>query len=126
MTGGSSLSFYLTETSGTAKIGLTKTGVAAIGTATNAWTPGTWFQANATYNGTTGDFAFRQSRAANGSGTGATGAGATSACTEIGSDSSSTNFLDGAGMAALIVYNRVLSPTQITNVENYLFAKWGV
>lgn len=122
------LAFYLNGTSGTPKISLIKTGASIIGTATPSWTVGTWFQANATYNGTTGAYAFRQGRATAGSGTGATVAGGSGAagCTQIGSDSTSTNFLSGASLAALIAYNRILSPTEIVNVENYLNAKWGV
>jgi len=42
----------------------------------------------------------------------------------IGSGASGENFQ--GQLAAVIVYNRVLTTTEITNVENYLNAKWGV
>jgi len=121
------LALYLVGTSGTAKLTLVSTSSAILGTATNAWTVGTAFQANATYNATTGAFAFRQGRAANGSGTGATGAGGVNPTTFIGADINvSSQLLNAASIAELIIYNRVLTSTEITNVENYLNAKWGV
>lgn len=118
----SGLSFYLGV--GSANIALVKSGVAIIGTSTATWVAGTAFQANATYDASTGNFAFRQARSAANSGTGATGAGV-QPCIYVGADIGASE-LDGASLAALIVYNRVLSPTEITSVENYLFANWGV
>lgn len=116
------LTFYVNFAGGQA-VGLTSSNVAIIGTATTNWTSGTWFQANATYLSSSGAYAFRMNRAAAGSGTGASGAG--SAVTDaIGRDLTNTAF--NGSLAALICYNRVLSPTEITNVENYLHSKWGV
>lgn len=117
-----SLAFYLGLAS--ANVGLVKTGVAVIGTSSTAWVAGTWFQANATYLASSGAYAFRQARAAAGSGTGTTTAGI-AATTSFGADNSS-NFLNAASLAAVIVYNRVLSGPEIASVENYLFSKWGV
>jgi len=123
----SSLSLYLVSVAGTAKIGLVKAGIAVIGSSSTTWTPGTFFQANATYNSTTGAFAFRQGRASAGSGTGSTAAGTLGLSTNLlGGDVSNSNFLNGASLALLLAYNRILTPTEITNVENYILAKWGV
>lgn len=120
-----SIALYQVTSSGVATFGLVKTGVAVIGNASTAWTAGTAVQMNATYNPTTGAFAFRQARTAAGTGTGTTLANATTAY--LGSDSSlGANLLNTSSIAALIVYNRVLSGAEITSVENYLFAKWGV
>jgi hypothetical protein len=88
---------------------------------------GTWFQANVTYTQSSGAFAFRQGRAAANSGTGSTGAGP--AVTSIlGDDNTGGGAakLNATSLAAVIVYNRVLSPTEITTVEGYLHTKWGV
>jgi hypothetical protein len=129
ITGGNTgaLSLYLVSVGGTAKIGLVKTGAAVIGSSSTAWVSGTPFQANVTYNATSGAYVFRQGRAAAGSGTGTTGAGNTSGeyTDLIGADVSNSSPLNGS-IAALIVYNRILTNTEITNVENYLNAKWGV
>jgi len=100
---------------------------AIIGSCTTVWSVGTPFQCNVTYNAVTGAYAFRQAQTAAGSGSGSTGAGASGKCQWIGADNAvGTANLVTASIAALIVYNRVLSGTEITNVENYLHAKWGV
>lgn len=124
---GNGLAFYLNGTAGSPKLSLVKTSAAIIGTATPSWTAGTAFQANATYVTATGAFAFRQSRAAAGSGTGTTGAGSVNNTSFLFADSAiGTANPVNSSIAAVIIYNRVLTLTEITNVENYLFAKWGV
>lgn len=122
------LALYLVSVAGTAKIGLVKTGASVIGSSSTAWTAGTFFQANVTYNTTSGAFVFRQGRATAGSGSGAAGAGAlvTEQTNLLGGDVGNSSLLNACSLAAIIAYNRVLSGTEITNVENYLFAKWGV
>lgn len=122
---GQSVALYLSNAGG-GKLVLVSTASAVIATDTTALATGTWYQANTTYNPTTGGYAFRIARAATSSGTG--GAGAGSGLTQyLGSDSSGgTNPLNSALVAALIVYNRVLTGTEITSVENYLHSKWGV
>lgn len=115
------------DLSGTGAIALVKSALAVIGAASAGWTSGAAFQANATYDPATGNYAFRQGRATNGSGTGATGAGVTVPITWVGCDfNTSSAVLGNCSVAAIIVYDRVLSPTEITSVENYIFAKWGV
>jgi hypothetical protein len=124
--GNGGLAFYMNSAASVAKVGLTKTGTAVIGSSTATWTNGVAFQANATYAGASGNFAFRQARTAAGSGTGATGAG-TTPLTWIGADQTiSGGILLAHSIAEIIMYQRVLSGTEITNVENYLFAKWAV
>jgi hypothetical protein len=103
---------------------LTKSFVAAIGTGTGVPVPGTWFQANATYDDSTGDFAFRFDRAAAGSGSNVQAI--VSGSNGVGWDPETASFnLDGM-LAELIVYDRVLSAPEIAAVEAYLNAKWGV
>lgn len=126
-----SLAFYLNNSAGASKIGLTKTNAASIGTATAAWVAGTAFQCNATYNPTTGAFAFRQGRTTNGSGTGVTAAGGTLASAAVttnwlGADLNASTNTNGGSVGELIIYNRILTLTEIQAVEAYLLAKWGV
>jgi hypothetical protein len=122
----SSIAFYLNTASGGTAVALVETGVAIIGVSTTSWVAGTAFQANATYVPSTGAFAFRQGRSAAGSGTGTTTAG-TANTSFIGGDSAiNVNTLNTASLAELIIYDRVLGASEITSVENYIFAKWGV
>jgi hypothetical protein len=121
-----SLALYLEGVASTAHLTLIKTGAAVIASSTATWVNGTPFQANATYNPVSSAFAFRQGRAAAGSGSsGVTNAGQ-SKTQFIGADVGPSAPLNLTQIAALIVYNRVLTATEITNVENYLFATWGV
>lgn len=115
---------YQFRVENTGKAGANKCNVAGIGTATTAMVTGTWYQINMTYDDASGAYAFRQASAANGSGTNAQTISADTFVTgynqQLGSE-------DLAGdLAELIVYNRVLSGTEIGNVEAYLLAKWGV
>jgi len=121
------VSLYVTSGSNN-KMTLVSTAIAVAGTETTAWSGlGAFFQGNATYNISTGAFAFRRAQAANGSGgTGVTSTGA-STTNWLGSDTSATTSpLGSCGLAELIIYDRVLTGTEITNVENYLHVKWGV
>lgn len=106
-----------------AQLQIVKSLIAIIGTSTTTLTTGVWFQGNVKYNDTTGAFAFRVARAAAGSGTNAQTI--TSNNTNIGVVSGFSFNLNGL-IAEIIIYNRDLSSTEITTVENYLFAKWGV
>lgn len=121
--GSNALALYMTN-GGAKTVTLVKTGAAIIASSTTAWVNATAFQANATYNAATGAYAFRQGRASAGSGTGTTGAG-TGLINTFGADGG-TNLLNLASIAELIVYDRLLGSTEITAVENYLNAKWGV
>jgi collagen type VII alpha len=121
-----SLSYAISTATGGTAMSLIKSALAIIGVANTSWTAGTAFQANATYNASTGAYAFRQARGAAGSGTGATGAGLTTS-SWIGADfNASSGLLNTASLSELIVYNRVLTTGEITNVETYLNTKWGV
>jgi hypothetical protein len=110
------------ETSG--KMGMLISNTAAIGTETTAQSTSTWFQGNATYNDTTGAFAFRVARAADGSGTNIQAV--TAAFDSIGFDRGTSTGDPNAQVAELIIYNRVLTGGEITSVENYLNSKWGI
>jgi hypothetical protein len=110
--------------SGTGIFELLEEFVASIGTSSSAVSAGVWTQANATYDSSTGAFAFRIAKAAAGSGTNAKPITARS--TSVGYDKQgNTNFLN-AKLAAVIVYDRVLSSVEIAAVEAYLTSKWGV
>lgn len=103
---------------------LTKTFVAVIGSSTGVVAVGTWYQANVTYTASTGAFAFRLARAASGSGTSVNTITVATAAVGYNQQSASQDIT--ASLAELIVFNRVLTGAEITNVENYLLAKWGV
>lgn len=102
-------------------------GAGNIGASTAVLTANTWFQANATYNSSGGPWAFRVARAASGS-------GSLSHTVNLGSSGvcCASNNAGGAGgalnaqIAEMIVYNRVLTSTEITTIETYLHSKWNV
>lgn len=99
------------------------TGV-VIGTSTTVLAAGTFVQMNVTYNNTSGAWAHRVSRTAAGSGT--TAGSITAASDAFFYDRSGPQHDLNATVAAIIIYNRVLTGTEITNVENYLNTKWNV
>lgn len=112
---------FFVNTSG--KLAIQSVGVGAVGTDTTTLAIGTWFQANVTYNSTSGAWAFRVARAngASGSVSHAISAGALG----VGSDPATASFYRG-DLAEIIVYSRVLSGTEITTIETYLHNKWNV
>lgn len=98
--------------------------VAILGTSSATVPAGTPFQGNVTYDGTTGDIAFKISRTAAGTASGTTHPLTVGTGVIFGETPSVGSFIGFA--AELIVFSRVLSPAEITAVENYLFAKWAV
>lgn len=119
----SGLALYAGLTAANA-LSLVKTNVAVIGTSSATWTTSDWIQANATYNASSGAFAFRQSRTAANTGTGTTGAGITATDTMFADLASAIPA--SFGIAVAIAYSRILTSAEITEVENYINAKWGV
>jgi hypothetical protein len=117
-------SFQYTQDSGNGKHAVVKTGTAIIGESTTVLTNGSWYQINATYNGTTGAYAFRTARSADGSGTNLQAI--TAQTTAFGYNISTSNEDAAADLAEFVVYQRVLSGAEISAVEAYLLAKWGV
>lgn len=115
---------YGTDNLSPSHLNLTATFVASIASGTTPLAAGTWYQANATYNASSGAYAFRLARASDGSGTSVHSI--TAATSVIGYNSPSASQYMNGSIAELILYSRVLTPTEITAVENYLFAKWGV
>jgi hypothetical protein len=110
---GTHLNFYLSETN-----------VAVIAIDTTTLALNTWVQANVTYNTTSGAYAFRVAQTASSSGTSAKPI--TIASGSVGfSQAAGSGFLNGS-LAEMIIYNRVLTLTQIQTIEAYLHAKWGV
>jgi hypothetical protein len=110
------------ESSG--KLSLLKTFVIQIGTSTNAITTGSWLQGNAVYNSNTGAFAFRTARTANGSGTNVQNITGNNAAIGYNQQTVGEDF--NGSIAELIMYNRDLLLSEITTIETYLLAKWGV
>jgi hypothetical protein len=121
--GNGSMEFVVSQTSGALAMYLAGTG--AIGIATMGNAAGTWFQGNAQYDGATGNYSFRNGQAAAGSGTASAGIISTGSYRIGAAPPSNSDQLTG-DVAEFIVYNRYLSPTEITTVEAYIFAKWGV
>lgn len=120
MSGGSGcLQWYISASA----INLADSAVAVIGSSNAVLAANTWTQANYTYNDATGAFAFRIARAAQGSGSNAQSI--TASTSSIGYTPSVGQYVGGS-IAEIIVYDRVLSPTEIAAVEAYLLAKWGV
>lgn len=104
------------EQAGTASIGVSTTAVSVVNT---------WSQFNYTYDDSTGNFAFRSSQAANGSGTNLKAI--SQPLTNLLWFTTGGVNLDWVGdVAEIIIYNRVLNGTEISNVESYLHTKWGV
>jgi Concanavalin A-like lectin/glucanases superfamily len=111
----------------TGKLKLVQQGGTSIGNSTTAVaTVSSWSQFNYTYNDSTGAFAFRSAQAANGSGTTVAAISTPdNALLWFGQGGGFT--LDWIGsVAEVIVYNRVLTLTEIQSVETYLNTKWGV
>jgi hypothetical protein len=105
------------------KIALVKAAVIIIGES-SALAPNTAVQFNATYDGTTGNYAIRISQANDSSGTNfqtitnvtnSFGFNAASGAEDIVGDT-----------AELVIYDRILTLTEIQSVESYLHTKWGV
>ena len=120
--GGTGAFQFRVETSG--DLGMLKAAVAAIGTSSSALTASTWVQVNGTYNSSTGAYAFRSARSANGSGTSVQSISANT--NGIGWNSGTAGEDFTGQFAELLVFARVLTSTEITEIETYLNGKWGV
>jgi Concanavalin A-like lectin/glucanases superfamily len=107
----------------TGALSVVNSGTAVLANSTTTVAAGTWFQGNATYDGTTGNIAFRIAQAAAGTAAGTTHplTGTNILCGET----TTTGQLNGL-LAEMIIYERVLTGTEIGNVEAYLHTKWGV
>lgn len=117
-------SYELSISTGGALI-VVNSGTAVLATSSITVGINTFFQANATYDGTTGNIALRVGRSAAG-----TVAGATHPLT-LGSIAIGAENGSGAGpfagfIAEVIIYERVLSAIEISAIETYLVNKWGV
>jgi hypothetical protein len=109
---------------GSGKLNIIKAFVVAIATDGSALSTGTWYQICVTYNASTGAYAFRAARTARSSGTNAV---AISTETNSFCWSRADGGLDLNGdLAESILYNRVLTGTEITTVENDLHSRWAV
>lgn len=102
--------------------------VAVVGASSTAWVTGTAFQVNCAVDFGAGTWAFRQGRAAAGSGGGAGGSMGQGTISFIGGDTAAgtSATLSTGSIAAVIIYSRTLTAPEIVSVENYLHAKWNV
>jgi len=82
------------------------------------------YQINASYIPSTGAYVYRQSRTADGSGTQALGSGYSSPTNAIGYQES--GYPGSSIIGEIIMFNNPLSTNDLTTVENYIYAKWGV
>lgn len=121
LSGGAGALNFRIETTGS--IGLLKDNTAFIGGSSGTISTSA-VQFNATYDDSTGAYAFRISQAPSGSGTNAQ---------TITVKSDSLGFNSAAGseelnalFAEFLLYTRVLTLTEIQTVEAYLHSKWGV
>lgn len=103
---------------------LLKSFVAAAGTSTTALATSTWTQCNATYNDSTGAYAFRVAKAAAGSGTNVQGITAPISSLLYNAASGGEDF--SGSLAFLAIYNRVLTAGEITAIEGYITNTYGV
>jgi len=83
----------------------------------------TWYQTNVTYDSTTGAYAFRIASTPEGSGT--TSTFTVTPSISVGITPGASQWYSGS-IAEIIAYDRVLSGGEITAIEAYLLAKWGV
>jgi hypothetical protein len=104
---------------------LTKAQIGVIASSSVAMTAGTWYQINATWSATTGVYAFRVARATAGSGT-STLTTITAVTSGVGYNVATSGSDLSSSVAEVIVYDRILTATEISIVENYLFNKWAV
>jgi hypothetical protein len=79
---------------------------------------------NATYDSSTGDYAFRVNESAGSSGTNAKTISTNNA--GIGYDYPGNAQDLNSQVAEIIVYNRVLTSPEITSIETYLNSKYGI
>lgn len=122
-----SLQFRLSVAVGgtSAYLDLVKTQIADIGNTSPGSIPAnTAFQANVTYNSTSGAYAFRYNKASLTSGTNVQPIAAST--TTIGMNAAGTSEFLLGDLAEFIIYNRVLTSTEISTVESYITSKWGV
>lgn len=112
------------NTSGSLQLAQDNTAIIGSSTA-NGVAINTWYQANCTYNDSSGAYAFRLAKTAAGSGTNAKTIAAISSALFYDLGNGVTQHFNGL-IAGLIVYNRVLTSPEIAAVEAYLTAKWGV
>ncbi len=120
-TGGGGLSWYIT-TGG--KQAIDKTAVAGAGTGTVAITTGAWHILDYTVASGSGTATFRVDRAADATSGGAAQTfGSTTMC--VGDYCSSDQQLLNALLSETLMYNRVVSSQEKTNIENYLHLRCG-
>ena len=123
----SSLQFRMSVAVGgtLAYLDLVKTQIVDIGNTSPGSIPAnTAFQANVTYNSVSGAYSFRYAKAALSSGTNIQSI--TVATTTLGMNAAGTSEFLLGDLAEIIIYNRVLTSTEISTIENYLTSKWGV
>lgn len=130
ITGGAATSLCLYQNLiGSNALTLISGSTAVLAGSTANWVAGTAFQANVTYNISSGAYAFRQASAAAGSGTVTAGVGNLAhPVSFLGGDTATGNaaLLVSSSLGLFLAYNRVLTGPEISSIEAYILAKWGV
>ena len=103
---------------------LEKNFVATIATDTTTLSTNTWYKVAFSYD-QSGPYAFRINGSASSSGTASTTITGGGLCFFYNCGSAGGGNMNGYA-AAVIVYNRALTTTEIQSVESYLSSKWGV
>lgn len=119
-----SLELALTLSAGSIFLYMAIDNVAVIAINGTALPINTWTQVNATYNSSTGAYAFRAAQAAQSSGTSVHSVGAASTGIAYNPVTAGSDF--NGQIAEMLVYGRALTLTEIQSIETYLHAKWGV
>lgn len=104
--------------------GASKATATSIGTGSTNYSSA-WHQLNVTYKSSTGAWAFRMDRGADGSGTNAQTIASSFLTLGMSPNFGGTETFNGF-IAEFILYNRVLSGSEITTVETYLNSKYGL
>jgi len=104
-----------------------KAGTTLYGTSSTSLSTSVFSSINCTWNNTTKGFAFRLNGASDGSGTGG-GTALAGTINYIAWNQAAVVTREPylGFMSALLIYNRVLNGTEISNVESWITSRWGV
>jgi hypothetical protein len=119
ITGGDGFKWWFTTVQGA-----DSSSAVQLGTGTTTLSTSTWFQSNVTFVNNSSTLNFRLSRATDTT-SGATSHNITGAIGTFFASGVSSELFAGS-VAEVILYNRVLSGTEITTVEAYLNQKYGL
>ena len=117
-------SFQFVQDGSNGKLAIVKAGIVVVAESTGVIASGSFTQGNCTYDEVSGAYSFRIAQAADSSGTNAQSI--TAATSGLGWNPANGGEDTNGSIAEFIVYQRVLTLTEIQSVESYLHSKWGV